>query len=285
MSGRVLITGGTGNTGRRIAARLSELSVASRTASRAAPSPEHGGAHVRFDWADTSTHEPALAGVDRVYLVAPAMVEDPAPLMLPFLERALASGAQRMVLLSSSAIPEGAPGLGTVERFLRERAPGWTILKPSWFMNNFVDARHPHGASLMGDGVVVTSTGSGRVGFVDAEDIAEVAVRALADETPHDTAHVITGPEALGYADVAAILARVTGRSMRHVPVDDVEARRRMETAGLPKRYAELLVGLDAAIREGAEDRVTDTVLRITGRAPRSFEAFARDHAQVFRRA
>lgn len=280
MSGHVLITGGTGNTGRRIAARLGELGVSARVASRAAGG---GRDHVVFDWADPSTHGPALSGVDRVYLIAPGMVEDPSTLMLPFLERALAGGVGRFVLLSSSAIPEGAPGLGIVGRFLRERAPGWAILKPSWFMQNFVDPKHPHAASLIGEGKVVTSTGAGRVGFVDADDIAEVAVRALVDETSHDTAHVITGPEALAYSDVAAILERVTGRPMRHVHVDDDEARRRLAAAGMPEAYAALLVGLDVAIRAGAEDRVTDTVLRVTGRAPRSFEAVARAHAQVFR--
>jgi uncharacterized protein YbjT (DUF2867 family) len=202
--------------------------------------------------------------------------------MLAFLERALASGIGRAVLLSSSAIADGAPGLGTVERFLRERAPGWAVLKPSWFMQNFIERRHVHGASLIGEGTVVTSTGAGRVGFVDVDDIAEVGVRALSDEAPHNAAHVITGPEALSYGDVAAILTRVTGRPMRHVDVDDDEAIRRMTAAGMPERYAALLVGLDIAVRGGAEDRVTDTVLRVTGRAPRSFEAFARANAAVF---
>lgn len=282
---RALITGGTGNTGRRVASRLLELGFQVRAASRAAPAPGSAGEHVRFDWADASTHALALEGVDRVYLVAPALVEDPSTLMVPFIERALASGVRRLVLLSSSAVPDGAPGLGGVERFLRERAPGWAVLKPSWFMQNFVDPRHPHAASLMREGTVVTATGSGRVGFVDADDIAEVAARALADEAPHDTAHVITGPEALGYADVAAILSRITGRPMRHLPVDDGEARRRLLAAGMPEPYAALLVGLDAAIRDGAEDHVTDTVARVTGRPPRRFEDFARAHAHVFQGA
>lgn len=279
---RVLITGGTGNTGRRIAARLGELGLSVRTASRA-PKPESSGEHVRFDWADASTHTPALEGVDRVYLLAPAMVADPSTVMLPFLEEALARGVQRLVLLSSSAIPEGSPGIGTVDRFLRERAPGWAVLKPSWFMQNFVDPKHVHATSLLDQGIVVTSTGAGRVGFVDPNDIAEVAARALADDEPHNAAHVITGPEALSYGDLAAILTRVTGRPMRHVNVDDAESTRWLVASGMPERYAALLVGLDAAIREGAEDRVTDTVLRVTGRPPRSFEAFARANAHVFR--
>lgn len=279
----ILVTGGTGNTGGRIASRLTELGFAVRTASRAAPASSSAAEHVRFDWADASTHVAALRGIDRVYLVLPALVDDPSTLMRPFITRALESGVRRFVLLSSSAIPDGTPGIGAVERALREQAPQWAVLKPSWFMQNFVNHQHAHGASLRREGVIVTSTGDGRVGFVDTDDIAEVGVRALADEVSHDAAHTITGPEALSYDDVAAILSRVSGRSLKHVRVDDAEARRRMIATGMPEGYADLLVGLDAAIRAGAEDRVTDTVERVTGRPPRSFEAFARANAEALR--
>ena len=280
---RVLVTGGTGNTGRRIASRLAELGFAVRVGSRAAPAPGGATEHVRFDWADPSTHAEALRGVHRAYLVSPALVDDPATLMRPFITRALESGVRRFVLLSASAIPEGATGHGAVERALREQAPQWAVLKPSWFMQNFIDPRYMHGPSLLREGVIVTSTGAGRVGFVDTDDIAEVGVRALADEVSHDAAHTITGPEALSYDDVAAILSRVTGRSLKHVRVDDAEARRRMIATGMPESYADLLVGLDAAIRDGAEDRVTDTVERVTGRPPRSLEAFARANSAALR--
>lgn len=274
----VLVTGGTGNTGRRVAARLGELGFVARVASRSGS----GHGQVRFDWADASTHAEALRGVSRVYLVAPALVDDPSPMMGSFIERAISGGVRRLVLLGSSAISEDAPGLGAVARRLRETAPEWAVLRPSWFMQNFVDPRQPHAVSLQREGVVVTSTGSGRVGFVDAEDIAEVGVRALVDAQSHDTAHVITGPEALSYGDVAEIVGRVSGRTMRHVAVSDDEARARLVRAGVPDRYAALLVGLDGAIRGGAEDRVTDTVLRVTGRAPRGFAAFVRAHAGAF---
>jgi uncharacterized protein YbjT (DUF2867 family) len=280
---RVLVTGGTGQTGSRVASRLAELGFAVRVGSRAAHASSGATEQVRFDWADASTHAEALRGAQRAYLVAPDLVDDPSTLMRPFLTRALESGVRRFVLLSSSAVPDDAPGLGAVERALREQAPEWAVLKPSWFMQNFINMRHTHGPSLLHEGVVVTSTGDGRVGFIDAEDIAEVAARALADEVSHDAAHTITGPEALSYDDVAAILSRVTGRSLAHVRVDDAEAKRRMIATGMPERYADLLVGLDALIRDGAEDRVTDTVERVTGRPPRSLEAFARAHLAALR--
>ncbi|WP_437958951.1 ergot alkaloid biosynthesis protein [Sorangium sp. So ce119] len=280
---RVLLTGGTGTTGRAIAARLEAAGARVRVASRSAPAPREGVEHARFDWADPATHDAALGGVDRAYLVAPAVVEDPSTLMLPFIDRALAAGVRRLVLLSASAVPEGAPGVGVVHRALRERAPEWTVLRPSWFMQNFVDPRHPHFAAIAARGEITTATGGGRVGFVDADDIAEVAARALLDDTPHDTAHVITGPEALSYDDVAAILSEVAGRAIRHVRADEDAARAHLVQGGIPAPYAAFLVRLDLAIRNGAEDRVTDTVHRVTGRPPRAFRDIARAHAHVFR--
>lgn len=273
-AGTVLVTGGTGNTGRRISARLGELGQRVRVASRG-PDRSGPGEHVRFDWHDESTHAAALAGVTRMYLVAPALVDDPSPVMLPFVARALAGGVRRIVLLGSSAIADDAPGLGAVGRQIRETAPEWAVLRPSWFMQNFLDRAHAHGAGLL-RGELVTSTGRGRVAFVDADDIAEVGAPALADARSHDAAHVITGPEALAYADVAEIFGRITGRTVVHVDVDDATARARLIAGGMPERYARLLVGLDAAIRGGAEDRVTDTVERVTGRRPRSFAEFVR---------
>ncbi|WNG34969.1 ergot alkaloid biosynthesis protein [Archangium violaceum] len=280
---RVLVTGATGNTGRHIASRLVELGFTVRTAARESRLADSTAEHVHFDWADTSTHDAVLAGVDRMYLISPLAVEDPSVLMVPFIERALERGVRRVVLLSSSAIPEGSPGLGTVHRFLRERVPEWAVLQPSWFMQNFVNERHHQGASLKREGLLVTATGEGRVGFVDAQDIAEVGVRALADEQPHNTAHVITGPQALSYDDIAAVLSQVAGRPMRHVHVDSEGVQKHMMEAGIPERYAALLAQLEEAIRQGAEGRVTQTVLRVTGREPRSFEAFARAHAAVWK--
>ncbi|WP_163784628.1 NmrA family NAD(P)-binding protein [Myxococcus vastator] len=280
---RVLVIGAAGNTGRSIVHRLTELGVPVRAATRGGKMTDNSAEPVRFDWADEASHDTALAGVDRMYLIAPGLVDDPSPLMLPFIERALKRGVRRAVLLSASAIPEGAAGLGAVHHALRERMPEWTVLQPSWFMQNFAAPRHHHAASIQREGRLVTATGQGRVGFVDARDIAEVAVRALTDARAHDTAHVITGPQALGYDDIAGILAQVTGRPVRHQSVSPDEAQRHMEASGIPAPYARFLAQLEETIRDGAEDRVTQTVSRVTGREPRTFEAFAREHAAHWR--
>lgn len=277
--GAVLVTGATGTTGSRIARRLGERGWAVRAATRRAEGTRTDA--VRFDWHDLASHAPALTGVSRVYLVPPVGSVEPEAVMVPFLERALAAGVQRMVLLSSSAIPEGDGGVGAVHRWLRRYAPEWAVLRPSWFMQNFV-GDHTHADSIRATSTITTATGDGRVAFVDADDIAEVAVRALADERAHNTDHLITGPEALSYADVAAVISAVAGRPVRHVPVPYETMCGHLAASGIPDRFAELLAGLDRAIAEGAEDRTSPTVEEVTGRPPRPFTAFAAEQGDAF---
>ena len=271
----VLVTGATGNTGSRVAARLSGLGHAVTRASRRPAGTAAGAREVRFDWYDAETYGPALRGVDRTYLVPPIGDPEPAAVMLPFLEQALAAGVRRVVLLSSSAIPVGGPGVGRVHEVLADGLFGeWAVLRPSWFMQNFT-GRHPHAESIRKEGAVSSATGSGRVGFVDADDIAEVAVRALTDVESPDTDLVITGPQALSYDEVAAVMAEVTGRPVAHRQLTYEQMRDRLAAEGLPEEFAAMLAGMDRAIADGAENRVTGTVERMTGRPARTFRAHA----------
>lgn len=279
MTKRFLITGGTGTTGRRVAAALAERGMSVRTASR---TPAPGTDQIRFDWADPATHGPALTGADGVYLVPPIGDAAPARLMVPFLERAREADVRRFVLLSSSAIAEGGPGAGEVHRAVRELTPEWAVLRPSWFMQNFVTPGHLHAESIRAADEIVSATGQGRVAFVDADDIAAVAVRALTDERPHNAAHLITGPQALGYGDVAATLSKVSGREIRHRSVPVAEFRERLVAGGIPEAFARVLAAMDDGIAHGAEDRVDHTVERVTGRPARGFADFAAEHAAAW---
>lgn len=181
------------------------------------------------------------------------------------------AGVRRAVLLSSSAIPEGGPAVGKVHQALPGLFEQWAVLRPSWFMQNFTGT-HAHALSIRDEGVIRTATGTGRVGFVDAEDIAAVAVRALTDEQAPNTDLVLTGPEALGHDDIATIITEVTGRPVVHQHLSYEEMRERLTTQ-VPVEFAAMLAGMDRAIAGGAEDRVTGTVHRLTGRPPRTFRS------------
>ena len=268
--GATLVLGATGTTGSRIAARLTAADHRVKAASRRA-TPVPGAEPVSFDWYEPALHGAALSGVDRVYLLPPVGDSDPAGIMLPFLHRARAAGVRRVVLLSSSAIPEGGPVVGTVHQALPDLFAEWAVLRPSWFMQNFTGG-HAHAVSIREEGIVWSATGSGRVGFVDAEDIAAVAVRALTDEKAPNTDLVLTGPEALSYDDVATILTEVTGRAVTHHRLSYEQLSDRL-AALVPAEFAAMLAGMDRAIADGAEDRVTDTVQRLTGTPPGTFRA------------
>ncbi|MEV4921347.1 NAD(P)H-binding protein [Streptomyces roseoverticillatus] len=271
-TGTTLVIGATGTTGGRTAAQLVAAGHRVKAAGRRA-TPVAGADPVRFDWYDPSTFDDALAGADRIYLVPPVGEPDPAPVMLPFLRQAGTAGVRRAVLLSSSAIAEGGPAVGKVHRALPDLFDQWAVLRPSWFMQNFTGA-HIHARTIRDEGAILTATGTGRVGFVDADDIAAVAVRALTDDRAPGTDLVLTGPEALGHDDIAAIVTEVTGRPVAHRPLTYGQLRDRL-AAQMPPAFAAMLAGMDRAIADGAEDRTTGTVQRLTGRPPNSFRTVA----------
>ncbi|NGO11492.1 NAD(P)H-binding protein [Streptomyces sp. HC44] len=274
----ILVTGATGTTGRRVASRFTALGHRVTAASRR-PGPQEGAGTVRFDWYDPATWAGALRDTDGVYLIPPVGEPDPAAIMLPFLRQARAAGVRRAVLLSSSAIPAGGPAVGQVHSALPEVFDQWAVLRPSWFMQNFTE-KHAHADSIRDEGVIMSATGKGRVGFIDADDIAAVAVHALTDDPAPNTDLLITGPQALSYDDVAAVLTEVTGRPVSHRPLPYEQLRDRL-AADIPEEFAQLLAGLDLSISRGTEDRTTDTVERLTGRPPRSFREHVEnaDHA------
>jgi ergot alkaloid biosynthesis protein len=274
----VLLTGGTGKTGSRIAAQLATRNVRTRIASR---HPQTG--QTFFDWLDPSTFASALENMESVYLLAPKGVADCLTVMRPFIEQALEAGIRRLVFLSSSLVPEAAPALGQVHQYLHQHAPSWVVLRPSWFMQNFSEQQHRE--TIRQHGAIFSATGDGKVPFIDAGDIAAVAAEALTDQAFPSGETVLTGPGLLSYSDVATILTSVVGYPVRHQPLTEEELARNFEKGGIPREFAVLLASLDRAIANGAEARLTTEVERITGRPPVSFQTFAENTRSAWRRS
>ncbi len=269
MRDRILITGGTGKTGRRVAESLRRQNVRTLVASRSA----NGPATVHFDWSDTATFNGALEEIAAIYLVAPSNVAEPLAAMMPFLERALERGVARFVLLSASSLEEGGPMMGAVHAWLHRHAPRWVVLRPTWFMQNFSEQQHL--STILEEGAIYSATGDGRVGFIDAEDIAATAAQALTAPDFPNGDMILTGPETLSYDDVAALISSASGRRVRHHRLTEQELADRFEAGGLAAHYAHVLAAMDTAISQGAEDRLTNEVRRATGRAPVRFIDFA----------
>lgn len=110
--------------------------------------------------------------------------------------------------------------------------------------------------------------------FVSAEDIAAVAFHALTDATPHNTDHLILGPELFSYDEVASLLSEKLGRKITHVVISEEDMVKAMTGYGMGEDYARMLAGLDTAIREGKEDRLNGVVKEVTGKEPKRLEVF-----------
>ncbi|WP_228181821.1 NAD(P)H-binding protein [Streptomyces anulatus] len=270
----VLVTGGTGKTGRRVVARLRELGVETRAASRSGDTP--------FDWADPTTWAAALEGAAAVYITPLDASPSPTP---AFVEQAVASGVRRLVLLSARgtdvpgyfgpAYEDGGPH-GEGERAVRASGVTWTILRPGWFSQNFSEGVFLDGVR---DGELALPTGDGRAAFIDADDIADVAVAALTEDGHAGEEYGLSGPRALGIADVLDEIAKETGERAAYVPVDASVFRAGLTAQGFTDWEADLWTDALDPITSSREAPVLDGVRRALGREPRDFAAFVRDAA------
>lgn len=269
---KILLTGGTGKTGRRTARRLAANGHDVLLASRGGGAAE-GLPGIRFDWGDPHTFDAALAEREAVYLLAPSDVPTSLAAMQPLIDRALAKGIRRFVLLSASSLPKGGPMMGAVHAYLEDNVPEWTVLRPTWFMQNFSEQQHQ--PTIRDEGVIYSATGDGRVPFIDAEDIAAVAAEALTRRVAFNRDLILTGPQPLSYGDVAETIGATIGRPVRHANLTEAELARRFEAAGMEASYAAILAAMDTAIAGGSEDRLSPDVETATGKVPGAFANFA----------
>jgi uncharacterized protein YbjT (DUF2867 family) len=270
----ILVLGGTGKTGSRVAAKLTKLGLSVRTAAR-------NGVDVRFDWDDPTTHGAALADVDRVYLVAPVLRTDFADQVSSFLDLAEAAGVRHVTYLSALGVDHAPPEVAhrAVELDLMGRsALTHSILRPAWLMQNFSET-----FLKPVDGVITVPTGDGSEAFVDAEDIAAVAAATLASPDAHAGAeYAPTGPEALTVSDAADVIADVTGQPAKHNDIDRDAWIDGTVAAGVPAAYGDVLRMLTETIASGHGSRPNNDVQNVTGRAPVSFADFARRTVQAW---
>jgi ergot alkaloid biosynthesis protein len=272
VSRRILVTGGTGKTGRRLVEVLKEQGVLGVAAARSVPP---GG--VRFDWADPTSWSAALDEIRAVYLVAPPGMGDPAETMISFAETAIAHGVGRFVLLSGSPIEAGGPATGKVHSWLQISGAEWAVLRPSWFMENLSEGPY-HPITIRDERAIYTAAGDGRAPFISAWDIARAAAHTLTSVHAPNADFVLTGPEPLSYTDVAQRLSSALGATITHHPLTFDELVARHMANGLTETQAQTLAIMDLVIAGGVEDRVTGCVEDLTQRAPVSLDQFVGDN-------
>ncbi|SHH03778.1 NmrA family NAD(P)-binding protein [Streptoalloteichus hindustanus] len=281
MGEHVLVTGASGRNGAAACARLVALGLPVRAACRHPERvPVSEVEHTRLDWDDPETHEPALRGVDRLYLIVHERLRNGPEIARAFVERALRNGVRRFVVLSALGVETavGTP-LHGVEQAVRELVPDAAFLRPNWFMDNFTGGRYHR--TITEEGVIRVPAGDAEVSFVAVDDIAACAAALLAADTELPGGHLVTGPGALGFADVAAEISAASGRPVRYQPLD-LDDPDLMAELGVPGADPRMARTLFSRVLSGGEAVVTDTVRALTNRPATSFPTFARQHAAAW---
>jgi len=267
-SHRYLVIGGTGKTGARVVRSLAARGLEVRSVSRSTDPA--------FHWSDPSTWAAALDGMDRVYvtfapdLAAPGAVETVAA----FVEAAVQQGVERLVLLSGRGEEEAQRAEGVIQRPELE----WTVVRASWFAQNFSEGPF---RDMVVAGAVHLPTGDVREPFVDADDIADVAVAALTGEGHAGETYEVSGPDLLTFDEAVAEISGALGRAVHYQRIPHGAFMDGLRAAGLPGELIWLLGYLFTTVLDGRNAFVADGVERALGRPPRSFRNYARGAAET----
>jgi uncharacterized protein YbjT (DUF2867 family) len=260
-----LVLGGTGKTGRRVVERLVARGVPTRVGSRSGRPP--------FDWEDRSTWAPALEGASSAYVSYAPDLAVPGALeaIEAFAALAVESGTRRLVLMSGRGEEEAQ----RAERALQESGAEWTIVRCSWFMQNFSESVFLEPVLA---GELALPADEKADPFVDADDIADVAVAALTEDGHEGQLYELTGPRLLTFADAVEEIERASGRPVRYVPIPMEAFAAALGEQEVPADVVGLLRYLFTDVL-GNNAYLSDGVQRALGREPRDFRDYARDTA------
>jgi uncharacterized protein YbjT (DUF2867 family) len=266
----ILVLGGTGKTGRRVVQRLQAAGRPVRVGTPSATPP--------FDWDDQSTWAPALEGVGSVYVTYYPDVAIPgaAAAVGAFAELAVATGVRRLVLLSG----RGEEGALRSEQALQQSGADWTIVRSAFMAQNFNESFFLEPVRT-GEVAFLADPGLAEP-FIDADDIADVAVAALTGDGHVGQLYEVTGPRLLGWAQAVAEIAAAAGRPIRYVPVSLEEYAALLTENQVPADDVKMLTGVFseiAGVLDGRNAYLSDGVQRALGRPPRDFADFVRDAA------
>lgn len=284
MSGKVLVTGATGNTGSGVVSGLRragvEVRAFVRNEKKAHPLKDLGAEVVVGDLDQPKTLPAAVKDVDKIYLVnwnGPTQAQQ----ALNVIEAARRGGESPHVVRHSAFGSEKSRIIqqtDQVEKALVASGLPWTILKPTFFMQNTMMAA----PTVKSEGVIYWDWKDGKAGMIDIRDVIDAGLGALTRKGHEGKSYILTGPESISFHDVASSLSRVLGKPVKYVPVPSEASRAAMVGMGLPEWIADGYCELSAGFCENFADRVTDGVSKLAGHPARSFEQFATDFKTVF---
>jgi len=284
MNRSILVLGATGLLGREVTRQLvvkgQRVRVGVRQPERY-QDPSSQVEAVRFDFDDPTSYAPALADIEKLFLIALPLDPEAPAMLAPVIQAAKQAGLRQIVFTSALGVDhnEEAP-LRKVERLLEASGIAHTILRPNFFMDNFASGFI--GPMIQGGGGIFVAAEDAKTSFIAVQDIAAVAVAALTKDGHVGQAYNLTGPTALSHDEVAAIISKVSGRKVVYQPISEEAMRQGALDNGLPEPNADYLAMLYQVTRDGYMGGRTQDVEQILGREPISFAEFARQHQNAW---
>lgn len=283
---KILVTGASGNVGRYVVnelLKMGEQVVAGGTdVQRLREMFQKKVDSVYFDFTNKDTFGNALENVDRVFLMRPPHLGKPEDLY-PFIDAIKTYNIKLVSFLSLMGVESNTiPPHHKIEKYIEQSGIPFAHIRPGFFMQNISGI---HSTEIRERNQIFVPAGNSKTSFIDAEDIGLATATLLSNpEKFKNTAHTITGAEALNYFQVAEILSKVTGRQITYAKPGYLKYRRHyIKQRGLNKQYVNVTVALYFMTRMGTAKEVTNDFNNLTGSQPRSFEEFAIANINCFR--
>ena len=281
----ILVTGGTGAIGGEVVRLLSRAGAPARALIRSRKQQQELSSitWVTGDLGKPETLASAFTGCTKLFLLS-GNGENAGELQHNAVVAARQTGMAHVVKLSAfGASPKSNSLIGRlhyqIEKELEASGMAWTMLRPHHFSQNLLSQAQ----NIVKDGVVYSSSGDGKIPFVDTRDIAAVAVATLTQPGHEGKKYVVTGGEKLSYREATAILSKAIGKPLRFIDEPPDEARARLIKAGQAPALVDSLLAIAAYQRAGGPTETITTVVRdLTGKPPRTFAEFAHDYADAF---
>ncbi len=274
----ILLIGATGTVGREVAKALAQRNVPFRVASYHTSVVDEG--KVYLDLLKPETFLPALAGVEKIFLIRPPQIADAKKYFYPFVQAAKQQSVKQIVFLSAMGVErQGFAPHAKIEKYIRGAQIGYTFLRPSFFMQNLVTA---HLDEIRQDDTIYLPSGKGKTSLIDARDIGEAGAVTLLDEQHLHKAYTLTGSQSLSYYEVAKIFTEVLGHQITYANPSLFQFRKRMLAKGVPSQYVSVMLGVYLIAILGVPRAVTPDLGILIGHAPRTMHEFVSDYRDQF---
>lgn len=276
----ILVTGATGNVGAEVVRLLREQPVKIRAAirpgGRAPVQPDDRVRVVPFDFGDPATYDSALRDVTKLFLLRPPAISNTKRYVDPVIAAARAAGVRQIVFLSllgaekNPIVPHRK-----IEDALKVSGVPWTLLRPSFFMQNLSTT---HRADIQRHRDIFVPAGRGKTSFIDVRDIAAVAAKTLTEPGHDYRAYPLTGSAALDYAQVARIFSEILGRPIVYRQPSIPQFINRMYLRGMPWSFILVMVGIYTTARLGLAGTITNDTATLLGRPSITMRQFVADY-------